>query len=421
MVCARFRRGLGIVVTAVAATLLAACGGSGGTPRTHLSTAARAPAGIPGVGTLPSLPSAWPAAGRDARHSSASDAVGPQSPAVRWKRDLGGRLTPGPVIGSDGSVLVATNSGILYALDPATGASRWRFDVGAPFGSDLSTSAAVISGGTVLWPGPGAALFALSPTGRLLWKQSFAGQVLSPAVAGLDRVYVADMAGHLTALTVAGAAHSTLWSIRVGHDVDYASPTVGPDGTVYTASGNSLVAVHDTGSSGSVVWTFTSTALVEVSNAVSPDGTVVLGTNGDREFGLAPDGNPAWALDIGDYTYSSSAVAPDGTAYFGDNMGRLHVVDSRTGGVRHTIAPLGAGKEKIWTSAASDARGNFYWGTTEGNVYGYRRDGSRLFHLPTGSPIDGYPAIGGDGSLYIGTTGGTLYAIGGSAVRPAPG
>lgn len=170
------------------------------------------------------------------------------------------------------------------------------------------------------------------------------------------------MAGHLTALTVAGAAHSTLWSIRVGHDVDYASPTVGPDGTVYTASGNSLVAVHDTGSSGSVVWTFTSTALVEVSNAVSPDGT----------------------------------------AYFGDNMGRLHVVDSRTGGGGHTIAPLGAGKEKIWTSAASDARGNFYWGTTEGNVYGY-------------------PAIGGDGSLYIGTTGGILYAIGGSAVRPAPG
>jgi outer membrane protein assembly factor BamB len=381
MVCARFRRGLGIVVTAVAATLLAACGGSGGTPRTHLSTAARAPAGIPGVGTLPSLPSAWPAAGRDARHSSASDAVGPQSPAVRWKRDLGGRLTPGPVIGSDGSVLVATNSGILYALDPATGASRWRFDGGAPFGSDLSTSAAVISGGTVLWPGPGAALFALSPTGRLLWKQSFVGQVLSPAVAGLDRVYVADVAGHLTALTVAGAAHSTLWSIRVGHDVDYASPTVGPDGTVYTASGNSLVAVHDTGSSGSIVWTFTSTALVEVSNAVSPDGT----------------------------------------AYFGDNMGRLHVVDSRTGGGGHTIAPLGAGKEKIWTSAASDARGNFYWGTTEGNVYGYRRDGSRLFHLPTGSPIDGYPAIGGDGSLYIGTTGGILYAIGGSAVRPAPG
>ncbi len=141
------------------------------------------------------------------------------------------------------------------------------------------------------------------------------------------------------------------------------------------------MAVHDTGSSGSVVWTFTSTAQVEVSNAVSPGGT----------------------------------------AYFGDNMGRLYVVDSRTGGVRHTIAPLGAGKEKIWTSAASDARGNFYWGTTEGNVYGYGRDGTRLFHLPTGSPIDGYPAIGGDGSLYIGTTGGTLYAIGGSAVRPAPG
>jgi len=397
--------------------LLAACGVSGKSaapaPSATVSRAADVPAALAGTGTLPEPASAWPAAGYDARHSSATAAVGPSAGTVRWKRDLGGNLTPGPVIGSDGSVLAATNSGVLVALDPANGALRWRFDVGTPYGSDLSTSPAVVAGGTILWPGPGNTLCALGPNGRLLWKETFAGAVLSPAVAGRNRVYVADMAAHLTALEVTGARHSVVWSIDVGAEVDYASPTVGPDGTVYTASENTLVAVRDTGDRGVVRWAFRSTAVVEVSTAVDADGTVVLGTNGDRQFGIGPDGEVRWSVDIGDYTYSSATATPRGRSYFGDNTGRVRVLDTTTGTVERTITPLGAGAEKVWTSVVVDARGSFYWATTEGNVYGYREDGTQLFRLATGSSVDGYPAIGADGSLYVGTTGGTLYAIGG--------
>lgn len=161
-----------------------------------------------------------------------------------------------------------------------------------------------------------------------------------------------------------------------------------------------------------MLWRFHAKRMVEVSNAVSAAGTVVLGTNHDKEYGIRPDGSLAWAIDIGDNTYTSSIVRPDGTAWVGDNMGRERIIDSRTGEVRATISPLPPGQQKNWTAVAADARDDAYWGTTAGNIYGYTAAGTMLFTLATGSSITSYPALGGDGTLYLGTTAGALYAIG---------
>lgn len=376
--------------------------------RTHR---ADLPAGVPGIGILPTPASAWPGAGFDARHSSATTVTGPQTDHVRWTRKLEGNITPGPVIGIDNTVIAASNAGVLHSLDPQTGADRWTFDGKGSYGIDLSTSPAVLTTGTILWHGPNDTLYALSSSGTLLWKKSFTGQVLSPAVAGRNRVYVADLGGHLTALEVTATTHHTLWTLDV-HGTDYASATVGPDGTIYTAADKDLVAVRDLGTRAAELWRFRAKRIVEVSNGVGPDGTVVLGTNHDREYGIRSDGTKAWSFKIGDNTYSSSTVRPDGTGYFGDNSGRMRTFDAHSGDIKRTTAPLGSGRESIWTSIAVDARGDTYWGSTSGNVYGYRADGSKLFRLTVGASVDSYPAIDGDGTLYLGTTGGTLYAIG---------
>lgn len=368
-------------------------------------------AGLSGVGVLPPPASAWPEAGHDARFSSGVSVTGPQRGRVRWSVSLGGDATPGPVIGADGSILAATNAGVLYALDPATGARRWSFDAHGYYGSDLSTSPAVLSSGAILWPGPNDTLYALDPAGAVVWRRAFAGQVLSPAVAGRHRVYVADMTGQLVALDVSGSTPREVWHLKVGGP-DYASPSVGPDGTIFTAAKNDLVAVRDLGSSGAVRWRLRTTKLVEVSNSIAPNGDVVLGTNHDREYGVTATGRVDWALDIGDFTYSSSVTRPDGIAYFGDNTGRVRTVDTRTGQITHTITPLGGGAEKVWTMVIADAAGDFYWGTTQGHVYGYDRRGRSLFHLAVGAGVNSYPALGADGTLYLGTTAGRLIAIG---------
>ncbi|MDP9117823.1 MAG: PQQ-binding-like beta-propeller repeat protein [Actinomycetota bacterium] len=313
-------------------------------------------------------------------------------------------------MGVDGSILAATNAGMLHALDPATGRDRWTFDGHEAYGSDLSTSAAVLTDGTILWPGPHDTLYALTRMGALLWRQQLSGQVLSPAVAGSNRVYVADQSGHLSAFEITPGAHRLVWTVDVG-GTDYSSPSVGPDGTIYTGADHDLVAVRDLGQSAAVRWRFDAEQVVEVSNGVAPDGTVVLGTNNGREYGVRPDGAVAWSFPIGDNTYSSAVVRPDGTAYFGDNSGRLREIN-QAGSVTHEIVPLGPKKESIWTSAVVDAAGNAYWGSTSANVYGYDSGGKQLFTISVDGSVDSYPALGSDGTLYVGTVAGTLYAIG---------
>ena len=45
-------------------------------------------------------------------------------------------------------------------------------------------------------------------------------------------------------------------------------------------------------------------------------------------------------------------------------------------------------------------------------VLGFSATGRRLFDLRTGGTVDSNPALGGDGTLYIGSEDGKLYAIG---------
>ena len=368
---------------------------------------------LPGVGTLPPPASAWPSAQYDARHSSGTTATGPQRGDIRWQATLGGAIVPGPVIGIHGDILAASNDGVLTDLDPHDGSVLWRFDGGNGYGSDLSTSPAVLTDGRILWPGPGDTLFVLTAGGAELERIAFDGTVLSPAVAGHGRVYVADASGGLAALDASGSRISRVWRMRLGTS-SYASPTVGPDGSIYAADDRHLYAVRDLGSHGAVRWSFETKKPIEVSSAVSPDGTVILGTNHDKEYGIDRDGTVKWAIDIGDYTYSSSTATAAGLAYFADNTGRVRTVTSSSGAVLHVQRPLGpTGKEHAWTSIAVDAAGDTYWGTEKGNVYGYDAAGTRLFGVDVGSGVTSYPALGADGTLYFGTHDGRLIALGG--------
>ena len=359
--------------------------------------------------------SAWPAAIHDATHSGTSRVDGPTTGHVRWTRNLGANVTPGPVVGADGTIYAATNSGVLHALDPATGADRWTFDGGGAYGVDLSTSPAVLDDGTILWPGSSSTLFALSPAGRLEWSEPFAGEVLSPAVASDNVVYVMTTDATLTRLDVSKGAHRRRWTIGLG-TTSYGSPAIAPDGTVVTSVDNDLVTVLDQGDHGAVKWRYDTGDVVEVSPAIASDGTVVIGTNGRTEIALRPDGTVRWTYPRNSQSYSSAAITPDGVAWFGDHHGYLNGVRVRDGHLVRRVQgmgrrPRGPSSIGVWTSPAIDHDGNVYFGTRPGHIYGFASNGRRLFDINAHATIDSYPAIAGDGTLLIGATNGTLYAI----------
>lgn len=186
--------------TAVAALAVTACGS--GTPKA--APAATTPASTNSAGP-------WPEALHDARHSGTSGSVGPKAAKVAWTRKLGGGISAGPAVAADGTIYASGNAGVLHALDPATGADRWSFNGGGSNdnGQDLSTTAAILPTGTVLWPAPRSTVFALSPAGKLDWSLHLRGSVLSPALASNGAVYVSDTTCSATRRQVRNCSTST--------------------------------------------------------------------------------------------------------------------------------------------------------------------------------------------------------------------
>lgn len=337
--------------------------------------------------------------------------AGPITGRVAWRKRLEGPVVPGPVVGRGGVTYVASNGGVLHALRVSDGRELWHFDGGSGYGSDLSSSPAVLADGTILWPGP-EGLYALSRAGRLMWKVAFESTVLSPLIAPGGRVYLQEMGGPLHALALRGRSRPrALWSRDLG-TTSYGSPALGRRGDVYATVDNALVALRQTGR---VRWRFAARGIVEVSPAVAPDGTVVLGTNDRFQYGVGPDGRERWRYPREDLTYSSPGVTADGTAYFGDHRGFLNAVDVATGKLVGRYRGQGRSRDEgnvgIWTAPLVDARRNVYFGTHPGKVFGFARDGRRLFAIETGGVVDSYPALAADGTLLIGSESGELIAI----------
>lgn len=355
----------------------------------------------------------WPGFLHDAAHTGSAPVRGPQTGRIRWSRQLEGAVVPGPAIAKDGTVYAASNAGTLHALDPRTGKDEWVYAGPGPYGSDLSTVPLVLEDGTILWPGPPNTLIALTPRGELRWKLRFDSPPLSPALGPDGTVYVNDMGGGMRALDVSGARPRTLWSLSLGSGASYGQATLTPGGLVLGVLDNTLFGVRR----GKVVWRFAIRSMLEVTPAVGPDGTVVVGTNDGKEYGVdSRTGEQIWATSRGSITYSSAAVTRAGVAYFGDHRGALDVLDAQSGEVLARHVGLARTKAKgdvgVWTSPAVDGKGDVYFGTRAGHVYGFSPLGRRLFDLDAGQTVDSYPALGADGTLFVGSENGKLYAIG---------
>ena len=389
---------------------LAALVGAGTAAAAYPSTTGPAPTTRPWV----AAPTPWPEAFHDPRHTGASASVGPQSAAVRWRCQLRSGLTGGPVVEADGTILVATDDGILHALDPATGDALWTLPSGqAVTGhSDLSTSPAVLPDGTIAWPAPGGRLIAVDPEGHELGAVSWAGTVLSPVVASADSVDVVTTGGQVSQVTVGPTGPpSVAWTLALGGGPagTWASPALASDGTLYTAVGSDLVAVSTQAASATVAWRFPTGGAIEVSPAVTPDGDVVVGSNDPFMYAVSPSGHLVWkARRLHSETYSSTSATADGLVYYGDNNGVVSVTQAATG------APVARyqGLHGIWSLPVVDAHHDAYFASQGGHVYGYTYSGRRLFDADVGSPVDSYPALTGDGTLLVGTEGGVLYAFG---------
>jgi outer membrane protein assembly factor BamB len=376
-------------------------------PLATSSATATAKTSIPNSGPLVNRGRDWSTLLHSASHYGAALAAGPRTATLRWQRNLGGAISAGPV--TAGAVAyVASSTGVLHAIDVRTGKDSWTFNGGGTYGyEDLSTSASVLANGEILWPGPHDHLFALTPQGHLLWTVTVSGTPLTPVVDPAQHLLVlATSTGVLSGYRLgAGASQpKALWSHTLAK-ASFGNPALAANGTTYETAGDSLFAVTSTGH---ILWQVQTSDQVEVSAAVTTDGTITFNSDNRYEFGIAPDGTILWRYPMYSLSYSSPITLTGNQVLDGDSSGVVFALKGATG---QRIAKVQA-NGSLWTSVAVDSRGDMYFATRTGLIDGFSATGTKLFALQTSTKFDSYPAIAADGTLLVGGGDGILRAFG---------
>ncbi len=210
----------------------------------------------------------------------------------------------------------------------------------------------------------------------------------------------------LLELTPSGG--TLLWQVPVGPTDS--SPALGLDGTIYLFGGDqSLYAIS---SDGQVLWTFRAgRAFLSASVALS-DKTIYCGADDGNLYALALDGKEKWRFSAGLPIRSSPAIGPDGTIYLGSGSQPLESAKIYAVQPDGTLKGRPLDVEGGVVSSPALSKNFLYVGSLDRRVYAVNLDGFyRQWRFRAGDSISSSPAVGGDGTIYIGSDDGNLYAL----------
>ncbi len=270
----------------------------------------------------------------------------------------GGKGMPSPLITSDNTLVLCTTSRLQTAL--TTNPTNVRI----PGYMGLNTPCAGPDG-TVYTTSASGHVFGIRFNNTQKWRRLLDQPIgAPPALAANGNLYVHTSDGSLHALDSANG--ETRWSANVPGD----SPSA---------------------------------------PAIAADGTIYIGSDDGYLYAINPDGTPKWRFQAGSAIATSPAIGSDNSVYFGANNGKFYHV-SATGTQRYVY---NSGNAILNSSPALDRTGAAYFGTDIDGIHAVNPDGTVKW---TYSPIRTFiayssPAIAADGTVYIGTLGGTIEAI----------
>jgi len=314
---------------------------------------------------------------------------------LKWRFDAPGMaaLHATPAVAHDGSVLQTfaagfgqpDTGGALYAIRaPSTGTTAseaWKVDLGPGQGTSSPT---VGPDGSIYVVSGAGRLFAVSREGAVKWTAQ-TGPILriSPALASDGTVYVPSYDGKLYAVAPpsTGEQGSVRWTFDFGQHL---GPTAFPSESARSGAGGQA----GVGSS--------------ASPTIGPDGTLYVGANNSNFYAITPDGQLRWLFEAEREVagiWSSAALGADGlTVYFGANRGGIYALDTATGKERWRFNIYGS----VYNSPALDADGVLYTGSSVGHVFAVDSvSGQPVFDYDAGQEVWSDPSLRPDGSLVM--------------------
>lgn len=336
----------------------------------------------------------WFMSGHDARHTACGGYAGPALPMEKWECDL---MTSGisqGVTDSAGTIYIASFDGF-DAVSP-NGAIQWHCYLDTYNGH----TPAIGPSGTLYAATDSGKLCCISPTGKIWWSRSLSDGDLSEPVVGSDgTIYVGMSYGDATLYAV-NPDGALRWSFGPT-DGSFGTPVIGPDGTLFggACQGNKLYAVSPNGRE---KWEFTTAGPITSPPSVAADGTVYIGTD-DRLYAINPNGRKKWQFITPDSVRTCPAIGPDGTIYVGSD--KLYALDSN--GARKWDFSIGPNT----TPATIDSQGTIYVGTNSGDLYAINPDGSQKWKIYVPGGVRSVGAIAADCTLYVCSEYAMLYAF----------
>jgi outer membrane protein assembly factor BamB len=248
--------------------------------------------------------------------------------------------------------------------------------------------------------------FAINPNGTEKWHFASNGWIdASPAIGDDGIIYSGSMNGDLIAFYPNGTIK---WRTHIGASWVYSSPVIDDNGTIYVAStGSSRLGAVDP--NGTIKWFFYAEDDIYCSPALSDDGTIYDGSNDGYLYAINPDGTLKWKFYSGGEKGVGSApsIADDGMIYFGGTSGYLYA-----------LYPNGTLRWKIGTgyiggsSPAIGIDGTIYVGDQDNyRIYSIAPNGSTNWYYHTNGEIISSPTIDKNGIVYCGSMDGNLYAF----------
>ncbi len=108
-------------------------------------------------------------------------------------------IVSSPAVAADGSVIIASITGQLSSIDPASGAIQWSFSTG---GAYFLGSPVIDATGRIFIGDSDGTVYSISPAGQKLWSYGGLDSSVnsSPAVGEFGRLYVTSSDGRMVAL-----------------------------------------------------------------------------------------------------------------------------------------------------------------------------------------------------------------------------
>ena len=347
---------------------------------------------------------------------------------VTWAVKTKGPIESSPTLSTDGTLFVGSNDFHLYAIDTVTATISWSYATGGAV-----ESSPAISNGMVYFGSEDNNFYAVDAlNGVLVWTQPTGWSVYSsPCVDAVGNVYVGSEDSILYAFN--GATGAILWTYATGDIID-SSPAVDGAGNVYVGSDDGKLYEIST-STGTLVYSFNQGSELQSAPVIVGPSTVLIGTgdgnllhknlsvaatsgwsrfrgnnsNTGQSSGFGATGFQKWATSNVGGT-SSPSIGADGTIY-STYLNNLYAINYRTGVIDWVYQGTGG-----WTAStpAVGPDGTLYLGSGDTGLYAINgRTGTLKWRYATGSQIVSSPVIGGDGTVYFGSNDNNVYAVNG--------